>query len=460
MSTVSIVIRTHNEETWIAHTLRKLKTQTFEDFEVVLVDNESTDKTVPKALDLIPDAAVVEISEYLPGDALNRGIAATTGEFIICLSAHCIPVDERWLERFHDNITLEGVAGVYGRQLPLPSSDPIDTRDLIRTFGVERRVQERDSFFHNANSCIRREVWEEHPFDAEVTNIEDHIWGAEVIAAGYTLIYEPAAAVYHHHGINHTNAPARATNVVGTMREHSAELTSQTTEPGSASPFDPATLDIIAMVPLRHHVDSGVDFNESLVRRTLSAAEAAQTINEVIVTADSEALAERAVAWGASAPFTRPEELSGRDVPVTEVYAYTLERLEESGRYPDLVVPLEITHPFRPPGLLDQLVETMLQTSYDMVTASAPEYRPCFLFEPEGGYDRLDEDTQQRRDRTPVQVGLLSLGYVAHPTQIREGRRVIRNMGVVEVRDPLAAIEIRDRDDLTHWERLSGLTSG
>jgi hypothetical protein len=59
-----------------------------------------------------------------------------------------------------------------------------------------------------------------------------------------------------------------------------------------------------------------------------------------------------------------------------------------------------------------------------------------------------------------VQVGLLSLGYVAHPTQIRESRRVIEHMGVVEVADPLVTVEIRDRDDLRHWERRSGLTSG
>jgi len=39
----------------------------------------------------------------------------------------------------------------------------------------------------------------------------------------------------------------------------------------------------------------------------------------------------------------------------------------QSGWYSDQVVPPEITHPFRPPGLLDQLVETMLETSYDMV---------------------------------------------------------------------------------------------
>jgi hypothetical protein len=95
-----------------------------------------------------------------------------------------------------------------------------------------------------------------------------------------------------------------------------------------------------------------------------------------------------------------------------------------------------------------------------MITASILGCLPCFFFDPEGGYERLNEDTQQRRQRTPVQVGLLSLGYVAHPTQIREGHRVIKHMDVVEVADFLATVEVRDRVDLRHRERRSGLTSG
>jgi hypothetical protein len=73
-------------------------------------------------------------------------------------------------------------------------------------------------------------------------------------------------------------------------------LSSHAIEPGSDTPLDPATLGIIAIVPLPLQVGSGVYFNESLVRRILSAANAAETINEVLITAVSETLAERAVA--------------------------------------------------------------------------------------------------------------------------------------------------------------------
>ena len=48
---VSIIIRTFNEERWIAACLRGVKRQTHKNFEIILVDNNSTDNTVTKAKD-------------------------------------------------------------------------------------------------------------------------------------------------------------------------------------------------------------------------------------------------------------------------------------------------------------------------------------------------------------------------------------------------------------------------
>ena len=47
--TVSIIIRTKNEERWITNTLESVFSQSYKDFEVIIGDNESIDKTVNKA---------------------------------------------------------------------------------------------------------------------------------------------------------------------------------------------------------------------------------------------------------------------------------------------------------------------------------------------------------------------------------------------------------------------------
>ena len=46
---VSIIIRTKNEERWISSCLQSVYSQTYQNIEVILVDNYSTDKTVEKA---------------------------------------------------------------------------------------------------------------------------------------------------------------------------------------------------------------------------------------------------------------------------------------------------------------------------------------------------------------------------------------------------------------------------
>lgn len=457
MPAISIIVRTYNEEKWIGQCLRTVEDQTIDDIELILVDNLSTDKTVEKARHVYPELTLVEIDDYMPGLALNEGIRASAGEYFVCLSAHCIPVDEKWLEHLWRNFDREkNVAGVYGRQVPVESSDPVDKRDLLRTFGPERRVQERDTFFHNANSMVRRDVWEEHPFKEDVTNIEDQIWGNEVINAGYKLVYEPEAAVYHHHGINQGNDETRTQSVVRTMEAHEIRPDEHLGSEFEGNPLDPAELDVVAFVPVRHQTDVGVDFDESLVMRTIDVANDADYVDEVMLLTDSEHVAEKSEEWGATVPFLRPPELSDRDVEVAEVFRYALGELERDGRFPDLVMPLEVTHPFRPPGMLDELVAELLSEGYDTVVATFPEYRPCWL-ETDSGLERVNEDTTFRVDRNPVQIGLVSLGCVTYPRYIRNGERTGGNVGIHEVQNPLTTIEIRQRDDLRHWERLREL---
>ena len=81
---VSIIIRSKNEEKWIGLCLSMLFRQTYENFEVILVDNDSSDKTIQKAKQW--PIKLIKIKKFLPGDAINKGIEASNGEIIVCLS--------------------------------------------------------------------------------------------------------------------------------------------------------------------------------------------------------------------------------------------------------------------------------------------------------------------------------------------------------------------------------------
>ena len=177
---VSIVIRTKNEEQWIGHCLDSIFSQSYRVSEVVIVDNGSTDNTL-KICSRYKDVKVIKIKKYLPGLSLNRGIAETKSELVGIISSHCIPKDNKWLSFMVSGFKNAKVSGVYGRQIPTSYSSHNDVRDLFITFGEESRIQKNDSFFHNANSMIRRKTWVKVKFDEEATNIEDRIWAQKIL---------------------------------------------------------------------------------------------------------------------------------------------------------------------------------------------------------------------------------------------------------------------------------------
>ena len=129
MPRVTIVIRAKNEEFWLGKCLGQIAAQDFKDYEVVLVDSGSTDNTREIFRAGVPRGKVVDSPEpFLPGRAINKGIAAGSGELAVILSAHCVPASERRLSALVRAVAPSDVCGASGRPLPRPSSPPASTR--------------------------------------------------------------------------------------------------------------------------------------------------------------------------------------------------------------------------------------------------------------------------------------------------------------------------------------------
>ncbi len=218
---ISVVIRAYNEAAWLNRCLYAVAHQRQRVSDVILVDNESIDASRTIAESYGARIIPISRSEFSYGRALNLGIAAAKYQTVILLSAHCIPADELWSDYLDAHIGERADArtcGVYGRQEPLPDTSDIDARDLWTTFREERQVQTTDYFFHNANSAIRKSAWNELPFDEEINGVEDRAWAKLMLAAGWRIVYEPHARVYHFHGIHQGHHEARARRVAQVIR--------------------------------------------------------------------------------------------------------------------------------------------------------------------------------------------------------------------------------------------------
>ncbi|MDA9982378.1 glycosyltransferase [Gammaproteobacteria bacterium] len=432
---VSIVVRSKNEEKWVSSCLRAVFNQSYKNFEVILVDNQSTDKTVEKAMSY--PVKVVIIKNYRPGKAISLGVQNSSGEIIVCLSAHCVPTNHNWLKNLIANLSEPDIAAVYGRQEPLSFSSPFDKRDLLITFGLDKRVQVKDSFFHNANSALWRDTLDLYPFNEEVTNIEDRVWATDMIKKGYKIIYEPEASVYHYHGIHQDLDIERASKVVAIMESLEADAR-QNKRPYASD------LEIIALIPSR--AEPKYCDNQSLLEFTVTSALHAKHINEVIVATDNKKTSELATRLGANAPFLRPGFLSEEYIDISDVLKYSLEQIESKGRVPDLVVVLEETYPFRPDGLIDALIEGVVERGLDSLVACIEECRHIWLQQKGETRDFGDGFMPRRYKEHSAFVGLLGLGCVTHPKFIRAGDLLGKKVGIYEVHNPFCSIEIRNNE--------------
>ena len=437
---VSIIIRTKNEERWLSACLRNVFKQTYKNIEVIIVDNQSTDHTIAKAKQF--PVNIITIEKYFPGKAINEGIRASTGEYLVCLSGHCVPVSDRWLETLVSDLDQENIAGVYGRQEPLAFTSDLDKRDLISLFGLDKKKQIKDSFFHNANSAFRRDIWEKYPFNEEVTNIEDRVWGEEVIKNGLNIVYEPEASVYHWHGIHQNMNVKRAKSIVKILES----LDSFDSRGKHQSPKD---LKILAVIPVKG--DMLMLNDKPLIRHTIKSAKKSKFITDIAVATDNKEIASFAKDNGIELVVHRPARLSEEYIDVFDVVTYAVDSLREQEKLYDVIVLLEEIYPFRREGLIDEIIDQLVIEGHDTVFAGQYENRSMWLTIKDqtkllGQENSVPMPSSFKQSKATV--GLLGMCCVTHSASLRKNSVFSGSVGIFEINDLFSKLVIRNKQEL------------
>jgi 2-desacetyl-2-hydroxyethyl bacteriochlorophyllide A dehydrogenase len=196
----SIVIRALNEQRWLPDVFAALHKQKYRDFETILVDSGSVDAT--RDIAAANGARIVRLrsEDFTFGHSLNVGVSESRGRFIAIVSAHAIPSDENWLGRLVEPLRREEVAMVYGGQRGHAVSKFSECRDFERMFGEKSfEVDPEQPFANNANSAIRRDLWETYQFDKGLPGLEDIDWAKYWLERGRKVVYQPDACIIHVH---------------------------------------------------------------------------------------------------------------------------------------------------------------------------------------------------------------------------------------------------------------------
>jgi glycosyltransferase involved in cell wall biosynthesis len=200
MPIISVIIPAYNAERTILETIKSVQNQTFSDFEIVVINDGSTDRTL-ELLQNVKDERLRVFSYKNSGVAVarNRGISHSTGEFISFIDA-----DDLWTP---DKLDLQlaalrqhpeaGVAYSWTYFLYEQENSTVPGKPVFFEGNVYPKLLVENFIAHGSNLLIRRKCIESvGEFDSNFPHCAD--WDFYIrLAARWSFVVVPKHQIYY-----------------------------------------------------------------------------------------------------------------------------------------------------------------------------------------------------------------------------------------------------------------------
>ena len=209
---VSVVIPTRDAGPEFEDLLSRIDGQDYPaPVEVVVVDSGSTDGTRGRAREFGATVRRIDAEEFHHARTRNYGADCASNDVLVFTVQDARPLDERWLRNLVDALEEDGIGVAYGRQVAYPDAKPMDQFFYEYFYPAEPQTvtheaadDDRDFYLQNVfvsdvTAAVPREVWASVRFDPGTPMSEDKELALRLLEAGYSLRYEPSAAVHHSH---------------------------------------------------------------------------------------------------------------------------------------------------------------------------------------------------------------------------------------------------------------------
>lgn len=230
MAIISIVLPTFNRENFLKQSIDAIKNQTFKNWELIIVDDGSTDDTIQilesLLLDINNPVKIIKQENQGPAQARNNGIKKSQGEFVafydsddLWLSDHlessigilskfneidwlytaCKRVDLQSGEIFEENSFYDGATP---KSLFSLNTETHDSLHIIKD-----ATAAEVSITHGIDSCFQASVIRRSVFkNIQLPNFrvgEDRLFITMALKAGYTLAFnDKVNVIYNVHDAN------------------------------------------------------------------------------------------------------------------------------------------------------------------------------------------------------------------------------------------------------------------
>ena len=214
MTGISVVVLNWNGRHFLEECLGSLRAQTLGDFEMIFVDNGSTDSSLDYVRQEFPEVRAIALNHNAGfAEGNNVGIRASTGEYVALLN-NDTKAHPRWLESLRTTLDTHPEIGFCASKIVLYDQPGVidSAGDLFYTCGVgEKRGRsetDRGQFAQlqpvfgacAAAALYRRSMLEDVGlFDEDFfAYAEDVDLSFRAQLAGHKCLFVPEAVVYHH----------------------------------------------------------------------------------------------------------------------------------------------------------------------------------------------------------------------------------------------------------------------
>ncbi len=168
---ISIIIPTLNEEKYLPDLLNSIKKQTYKNYEIIICDSHSKDKTTQIAKSF--NTKLISIDKKGPGHGRNQGGKKARGEYLLFLDADVIIPDEYFLAKFINEVEEKnlGLANVFQFLYPF------NVKDIAANIVVNIYFK-LSSYFNPIGGgffiFVKKDIFDkEHGFDESINIGED-----------------------------------------------------------------------------------------------------------------------------------------------------------------------------------------------------------------------------------------------------------------------------------------------
>ena len=176
-------------------------------------------------------------------------------------------------------------------------------------------------------------------------------------------------------------------------------------------------------------------------------------VSDVVVSTDSEEIAQMARKYGAKVPFLRPSILAGDNATTESVLQHGLQYMEKSeNKIYEYCVFLTATDIFRPSGLIEEGLKILEgDSTIDSFFVGQKTTKNYWEKDSNGNWVRIKDWMREYGSRQTRQYIIredTGLGCVSRAKFWRQGRRIGDNVEIKVIDDSFASIDIHTFEDL------------